>query len=229
MLPFPYKRTGKPLFKRRGLERLKDLGFSKTTGAQLKLFLLGVFFLAVYFVLNSPSSPPSSYRHLEEEEKTPSLSEVEEYTFAQEPVKVDARLTKNKEQESFNPPVRIIIPSLSVDLEVETAPIVKGYWKVFPDKAGFGQGSAFPGQKGNQVIFAHAREGLFLPLKEIKEEDEIYVLTDNGWFFYEVREIKTVLPEQIEVIAPTDDETLTLFTCSGFADTKRLIIVAKRV
>jgi len=28
---------------------------------------------------------------------------------------------------------------------------------------------------------------------------------------------------------PTPDETLTLYTCSGFADSKRLIVTAKRL
>ena len=49
------------------------------------------------------------------------------------------------------------------------------------------------------------------------------------WFNYTVSEIKEVIPSQIEVIAPTPDETLTLYTCSGFGDSMRLIVIAKRV
>jgi len=57
---------------------------------------------------------------------------------------------------------------------------------------------------------------------------KIYVLTKNEWFSYEVSDVKEVLPNQTEVIKPTDDERLTLYTCSGFADTKRLIVTARR-
>lgn len=126
-------------------------------------------------------------------------------------------------------PTRIIIPSVAIDTPVKKALIIRGYWQVFVDSAAWGEQSGIPGQAGNQVIFAHKRSGLFLPLKDVKVKDKIYVLTDEKSYSYEVREIKEVKPNQIEVVAPTLDETLTLYTCSGFGDIERLIIVAKRV
>lgn len=126
-------------------------------------------------------------------------------------------------------PTRIIIPSVSIDTPIKKALIIRGYWQVFADSAAWGDQSGIPGQIGNQVIFAHKRSGLFLPLKDVKVKDKIYVLTDGKSYSYEVEEIKEVKPNQIEVIAPTTDETLTLYTCSGFGDIERLIIVAKRV
>lgn len=148
-------------------------------------------------------------------------------TFAQEPIKVEG-FTGGIES-GYSLPKRIIIPDLNMDLVVEKARNIDGYWEVFPDKAGWGDGSGIPGQNGNQVIFAHAREGLFLPLRSIKVGMRIYILTDSFWGGYKVSEIKEVTPDQIEVIAPTPDETLTLYTCSGFKDSKRLIVVAKRM
>lgn len=149
------------------------------------------------------------------------------YTFESEPVSVqgfgEERVDENKL------PERILIPDLSIDLPVKKAKIINGYWEVFSDSAGWGEGSGLPGKAGNQVIFAHVREGLFLPLKGVKEGMSVYVLTDDEWFSYEVEEIKEVFPNQTEVIAPTEDETLTLYTCSGFDDSKRLIVVAKRL
>ncbi|KKQ52100.1 hypothetical protein A2865_03125 [Candidatus Woesebacteria bacterium RIFCSPHIGHO2_01_FULL_39_17] len=148
-------------------------------------------------------------------------------SFESEPVKVEK--LSSDEVDDAKIPKRIIIPRLSLDLEVKKADIVNGYWEVFPDTAAWGSGSGIPGEKGNQIIFAHAREGLFLPLQSIKVGVKLYILSDLGWFQYEVREIKEVYPNQIEVIAPTEDETLTLYTCSGFSDSKRLIVIAKRV
>ncbi|MEK7168460.1 MAG: sortase [Patescibacteria group bacterium] len=126
-------------------------------------------------------------------------------------------------------PTRIIIPSVSIDTSVKKALIIRGYWQVFADSAAWGEQSGIPGQVGNQVIFAHKRSGLFLPLKDIGIGAKIYVLTDDKSYSYEVKEIKDVKPNQIEVVAPTIDETLTLYTCSGFGDIERLIVVAKRV
>lgn len=125
-------------------------------------------------------------------------------------------------------PTRIIIPAVSIDLEVKTSKIVRGYWEVFDHTAAWGEQSGYPGQPGNQVIFAHARKGLFLPLKDVQMGAKVYVMTDDKWYSYEVKEIKAVYPNQLEVIAPTTDETLTLYTCTGYEDSKRLILVAKR-
>ncbi len=126
-------------------------------------------------------------------------------------------------------PTRIIIPSVSIDTSVKKALIIRGYWQVFNDSAAWGDQSGIPGNIGNQVIFAHKRSGLFLPLKDAKIGAKIYVLTNEKSYNYEIKEIKEVKPNQIEVVAPTTDETLTLYTCSGFGDIERLIVVAKRV
>lgn len=147
-------------------------------------------------------------------------------SFENEPVKAEG-FEQNFEGEIL--PSRIIIPGKSIDLKVEKAKVVNGYWEVFEDKAGWGEGSGIPGKPGNQVIFAHARDGLFAPIREMKNGDLVYVLTSNAWYSYSVTEVKEVFPNQVEVIAPTSDETLTLYTCSGYKDSKRLIIVAKRV
>ena len=147
-------------------------------------------------------------------------------TFKSEPI-----IVEDFNQEVYDDaklPKKIIIPSVSIDVEVKKAQIIAGFWEVFSESAGWGMGSGIPGEIGNQVIFAHAREGLFLPLQSIKVGSRIYLLTEEKWFTYEVHEIKEVYPRQTEVIRPTDEETLTLYTCSGFRDSKRLIVLAKR-
>lgn len=147
-------------------------------------------------------------------------------TFENEPVKIQELDTIDYSEEDM--PIKIVIPSVNIDLDVGRAKNVNGYWEVFADKAGWGDGSAVPGKIGNQVIFAHARKGLFLPLHSIKLDDIIYILTDSKWFLYKVKEIKEVYPGETEVIAPSNEEILTLYTCSGFNDAKRLIVISER-
>ncbi len=147
-------------------------------------------------------------------------------SFKGEPVKVAPEVITYLQGQ---PPNRIILPSLSIDIPVRISPIKQGYWVVYKDSAGFGEGSTAPGNKGNTVIFAHAREGLFLGLKTIRIGARIYVFTQDRYFTYIVTEIKEVLPNDIEVISPTIDETLTLYTCSGFLDKKRLIVIGKPI
>jgi LPXTG-site transpeptidase (sortase) family protein len=125
-----------------------------------------------------------------------------------------------------NNPVRILIPKANIDLNVVNARIINGYWELSENTASYGVGSGQLGDKGNVVIFAHAREGLFYNLKDIKVNDIIYVFNKDSWFRYKVNLITSVYPNQTEIITPTKTETLTLYTCTGFYDEKRLIVKA---
>jgi LPXTG-site transpeptidase (sortase) family protein len=140
------------------------------------------------------------------------------------PIKINSTLYTSTD--IVNDPVRILIPKADIDLKVIDAQIVNGYWELSENTASYGLGSGHPGVKGNTVIFAHAREGLFYNLKDVKVGDIIYVFTKDKWYRYKASKIDAVYPNQIEVIKPTKNETLTLYTCTGFSDEKRLIITA---
>lgn len=160
-------------------------------------------------VISSPSSP---------------VTPAADPTSAADPIRIDSRLINRSPISQV--PSRIVVPHVSIDLPVVEAPVVNGAWKLSDTTASHGVGSALPGEDGNIVIFAHARPGLFLSLRDIKPSQTIYVLTADHWFVYQVTQTKEILPSQIEVIAPTSHETLTLYTCSGFLDSKRLVVTA---
>lgn len=189
----------------------KKINLTSAWRARLFLAVISLVLILFSFFLSQPRQPTS----------------YEASSFSSEPVKVEQGLLKGKPKGES--PVRVIIPTLEIDVAVRPAKIVKGYWEVFEDSAGFGQGSAYPGEVGNTVIFAHARPRLFQPLKNVKIGEIVYVLTSEKWFSYKIEKITEVFPNQVEVIAPTPDEILTLYTCSGFADTKRFIVTAKRL
>lgn len=157
----------------------------------------------------------------------PSPQSEQKFDVQNEIVNEPIAASESFEEISTTPKVvKILIPRLSIDLTVTPAKIINGYWETSETTASHGSGSANPGEKNNVVIFAHAREGLFYNLKDAKVDDIIYVFTKDKWFSYKISELKTVYPQQIEVVAPTNKETLTLFTCSGFFDEKRLIVKA---
>lgn len=188
----------------------KKLSSSKKGGVKtnfLRNKIIGIIFLVLAFILllfpiNLPIQKPS--------EKNPIV------------ISKDLQNVKKLK----NSPVRIIIPKVDIDLSVTDSKIVNGYWELSEETASYGLGSGHPGEKSNIVIFAHARQGLFYNLKGVKKDDIIYVFTKDKWFKYKVNEITEVFPNQTEVIKPTKNEVLTLYTCSGFADEKRLIVTA---
>jgi LPXTG-site transpeptidase (sortase) family protein len=165
---------------------------------------------------------------MQKREDAPTI--VASASFADEPLQIQFSDDPDIKEDLIEKlPVRVLIPRLGIDLPVSEAKIINGYWEVFEDKAAWGEQSGLPGEVGNQVIFAHAREGLFLPLIDIKVEDLVYVFTNNGWHAYTVDAVKEVFSHQTEVVSPTENETLTLYTCSGFRDSQRLIVTASPV
>jgi LPXTG-site transpeptidase (sortase) family protein len=124
-------------------------------------------------------------------------------------------------------PIRILIPRLSVDLPVQEAKVEGNNWELFEDAASFLSTSAKIGQKGNTVIYAHAKFNLFGPIKRAKKGDRIYILTNNNWAIYEVFQTQTVPANKIEVVLPTAGKTLTLYTCTSFLDKDRFVVSAR--
>jgi len=133
-----------------------------------------------------------------------------------------------QEKESAHPK-RILIPKIGLEQPIEDGKIIDGQWNISESGVSFMVGSCTPGNSCNIVIYGHAKEAIFGPLKKIKVGDLITILTETKWYSYKVIEVKDVSPEQVSVIGPTSEETLTLFTCTAFLDSKRLVVVAKRM
>lgn len=127
-------------------------------------------------------------------------------------------------------PVRLLLPGIGVDTPVTEVFVGDGAWQVADYAAGYHHGTALPGNAGNTVMAGHAglRGGVFRNLGALQAGDEILVETGSWRYRYQVRELKSVWPTQIEVMAPTPTPVLTLITCTAW-DTRRLIVVADLV
>jgi sortase A len=127
-------------------------------------------------------------------------------------------------------PTRLLIPAIGLDTPVKEVFIVDGAWEVADYAAGYLHDTALPGEKGNTALAGHAgmRGAVFRDLGALGPGAEIY-LDAAGWrYHYRVRETKSVLPTQVDVLAPTDTPVLTLLTCTNW-DTQRLVVVADLV
>jgi sortase A len=76
-------------------------------------------------------------------------------------------------------------------------------------------GSPLPGERGNVVLAAH-RDTFFRPLRDIRKQDVIDVVTPNGMRRYRVDSTTIVTPDHTEVLGPAPGATLTLVTCYPF-------------
>jgi len=123
---------------------------------------------------------------------------------------------------------RVVIPKISLD-----AIVVEGASRRdLSDGPGHMKKTAQPGETGNSVITAH-RDTFFRHIYELGKGDDILVRRAGQVYKYEVTGKKIVMPEDVSVIKPTADATLTLITCYptyyiGPAP-KRLVVFAKLV
>jgi sortase A len=130
--------------------------------------------------------------------------------------------------EEVDLPKRILIPKVKIDLPVFPGKVVNNNWEIAKEGVSYLMGSGIPGRKGNTVIYGHNKRSQFGPIRWLEKGSEIKVINGKGEeFIYLVQEIKTVSPQEVEVLSPTEDPTLTLYTCAGILDKKRFVVVAK--
>lgn len=131
--------------------------------------------------------------------------------------------------QQLSPPTKIEIPKLNIALPITISSISeKGVWEISETGASFLNLSAIPGSGSNTVIYGHNKKHLFGPLVQIKIGDEIIISTENSQTKnYQVQEILTVTPDEISVILPAGEETLTVYTCTGLLDSKRFVVRAR--
>jgi sortase A len=89
-----------------------------------------------------------------------------------------------------------------------------------------------PWEQGNSALAGH-RDTFFRGLRGIRVGDDMRVLTAYGDFTYQVKRTVIVMPDDLSVLAPTSQPTLTLVTCYPFSfighAPKRFIVQAERV
>jgi len=113
---------------------------------------------------------------------------------------------------SVPPPLGVLdIPSLRLQV-----PVLEGTDDLTLDRAvGHITGTAWLSDGGNTGIAGH-RDGFFRALKDIQVGDTIDLHSQQGSTHYLVDEIQIVPPEDVSVLEPRAQSSLTLVTCYPF-------------
>lgn len=113
--------------------------------------------------------------------------------------------------EPGDPLGRLEIPRLGLSVMVAEGIAAS----VLRKAAGHLPGTSLPGNTGNVALAGH-RDRHFRPLKDVAPGDEILLTTPDGTFRYRVEWTRIVEPEDVHVLDPTEQPTLTLVTCYPF-------------
>jgi LPXTG-site transpeptidase (sortase) family protein len=150
----------------------------------------------------------------------------------------------------YPPDTRIIIPRINQNIpvvKVSKENLLKKDWGALEQdiqnalKEGVVHypGTAFFGEPGNVAITGHSSyypwdpgrfKDVFALLHDVQMGDTIIVYSGQKKYTYQVNDIKIVLPQDVDVLKPTEDDRLTLITCTPVGtNLKRLIVTAKEL
>lgn len=124
-------------------------------------------------------------------------------------------------------PVSIQIESIGVHLPMLPAKITKEGWETTSQGVSYLTSSPVPGNDGNSILYGHNWPSLLGNLVRIKPGDNIRVYYSDGTFSeFIVEKTDTVAPDQMGILDQTSDKRITIYTCTGFLDSKRFVAVA---
>ncbi len=134
----------------------------------------------------------------------------------------------SKQNGSDPTPSGIVITSINVWLPVYPSSISNGQWETSRKGVSYLANGVTPGDKGNSIFYGHNWPNLLGSLYRVKPGDTIQVVSVDGQTTnFVVSTVQVVTPNDISVLSQTNDRRLTIYTCTGFLDAKRLVVVAR--
>jgi sortase A len=197
-----------------GMNLLRSLNQEVASALQQSTLTPTPLIMAV--VLPSGHTPPNSAGGAQ-----PNLAEIPEHLRPMVQSMADLPLPTPSAEQA----VRIQVPAINVD-----APVVQGDgWEQLKKGVGQHLGTPNPGKKGNLVLSAHndVFGEIFRELDRLKAGDKIIVFTTSRTYTYTIRQVQTVQPTQVEVMAPSEDVELSLISCYPYmVDNQRIVVTA---
>ena len=123
-------------------------------------------------------------------------------------------------------PLLLSIAAVNVNLHIEETAIRNNTWGISTKGASHLAISANPGEQGPIILYGHNTNDRLGPIRWLTTGKTIDIKTADGkTYSYTIKKLLEVDPKQTDVFNQKT-ETLILYTCSGFADLKRFVVIA---
>lgn len=127
-------------------------------------------------------------------------------------------------------PVAIKAADLNIAVPLELGSITNDEWVLSDEAANYLDVSGKIGESGNIVIYGHDKKSIFGNFKEAQTGQVVHLTGSDGQEReYTITNIFETTPENVDVIQPTEHELLTIYTCTGWRNSKRLIVQAEPI
>lgn len=124
-------------------------------------------------------------------------------------------------------PQTLFLPDLSISVPIISASMQANRWPTTPRGVTHLSSSPPPGQPGNSIIYGHNWPNLLGSLVKTRPGHHLFVTYSNGTVQrFTVSQVLTVSPQDTWILEPTLTPQLTLYTCVGFLDRQRLVVIA---
>lgn len=124
-------------------------------------------------------------------------------------------------------PVRLLLPSLGLDLAIVPVSLQGKKWPTTPSGVSYLSNSAIPGEAGNAVFYGHNWPSLLGRLNQSRTGEKLVVTYADGLSReFTINNVFVVGPNSTEILASSPTPKITLYTCTGFLDTQRLVVTA---
>lgn len=127
----------------------------------------------------------------------------------------------------FPKPKQIIISDVNINLPIIETAITNNIWEIAGNGASHLRISSKPGELGSIILYGHNTNNRFGPILGLVPDEFITIITTDGKnHVYKITKTVELAPSQVDIFEQKE-ETLILYTCSGFADLKRFVVIAK--
>lgn len=127
-------------------------------------------------------------------------------------------------------PMSLKIDAIHLLLGIAPAEIRDNKWESSTVGVSHLKTSVIPGEKGNAILYGHNWPNLLGNLKKVKPGDKVTIIySNNSSKDFEVEYLTKVSPKDTSILKNSEDNRITLYTCTGFLDQERLVVVAKLI
>lgn len=125
-------------------------------------------------------------------------------------------------------PEEIIIAAINLDLPIIPAKLDRGKWEATTKGVSYLISSPIPGEKGNSILYGHNWQNLLGNIVKLKPGQIITIKYRNGSLKnFRIDSTVLVSPKEVAILAASETPQITIYTCIGFLDSKRFVVVAK--
>ncbi len=123
---------------------------------------------------------------------------------------------------------QIIIPKIKVTLPIYKSTLKRGVWETSSRGISHANTTPIPGEPGNSILYGHNWPNMLKNLPKLQPGDEVIIRhsSDRSAVFL-ITDTATINPEDTSLTRQTPDTRITLYTCTGWLDSSRFVVIAK--